>query len=375
MSEKKELKKWMILILFTAFSFLVVNNISVILGILKKLFLVIKPFVLGGVLAFILNIVVTKIENFLNKKLKITGPDTSVRITAIILSLLGLVTIIGFVAFLLIPELIRNIELLLENIPGLIQKTQDFVLDLLVRYPEIQVEIAEMFNQASISSILSTLLNYIINGSIGFISSLVSGVVSFVTAIIFAIYVLSQKESLKSGAKKILYAYFKEDKIEKILNFGRLTNKTFTSFISGQCLEAIILGTIFFIVLMIFRFPYALLISVLITITALVPIFGAFLACAVGAILIAVNSPIQAVIFVGIFLIIQQIEENFIYPKVVGASVGLSPMWTLFAISVGGSLYGILGMLIGLPIASIGYVLLKENTDKRLKRKKIKEII
>ena len=161
------------------------------------------------------------------------------------------------------------------------------------------------------------------------------------------------------------------EKPKRILELGKLTNQTFTKFVSGQCLEATILGTIFFIVLSILRFPYALIISVLTTITALIPIFGAMIAMVIGAILIAIESPLQALIFIIVFLVIQQIEGNFIYPKVVGKSVGLSPMWTLLAITVGGNLFGIPGMLIGLPLASIAYALVKEIVNNKLKDKKI----
>ena len=159
-------------------------------------------------------------------------------------------------------------------------------------------------------------------------------------------------------------------KIQTItIEIGRLSNQTFSKFISGQCVEAIILGTIFFVVLSILRFPYALIISVLTTITALIPIFGAMIAMAVGAVLIAIESPLQAAIFIVIFQVIQQIEGNFIYPKVVGKSVGLSPMWTLFAITIGGSLFGIIGMLTFLPIASICYALLKDDVSKKIEEK------
>jgi len=177
---------------------------------------------------------------------------------------------------------------------------------------------------------------------------------------------LSQKEYLINSLKKLLKAYVKKDYIEKILNIGSVANNTFTKFISGQCVEAVILGCIFFIVLTIFDFPYALIISVLTSITALIPIFGALIAMVVGAILIGITSPIDALIFVIIFLIIQQIEGNFIYPKVVGKSVGLSPIWTLLAVTVGGGLFGIIGMIIGLPIASILYSLIIKDANKRL---------
>ena len=169
-----------------------------------------------------------------------------------------------------------------------------------------------------------------------------------------------------------MYAYMKKEHVEKIISVSSLANRTFSKFISGQCVEAIILGAIFFVVLTILRFPYALIISSLTSITALIPMFGAIIAMVIGALLIAVTNPLQAVLFIVVFQIIQQIENNFIYPKVVGKSVGLASMWTLMAVILGGSLMGIAGMIIGLPLASILYAILREETNEQLEKKKIK---
>ena len=206
--------------------------------------------------------------------------------------------------------------------------------------------------------------------SISFITSFISSLVTLFTALVFSCYMLSQKEYLIYGLKKVLNAYFSKSKSDKILGICTLSNNTFSKFVSGQCLEALILGVIFFVVLSIFRFPYALLISLLTSITALIPIFGALIAMVIGAILIATINPLQALLFIVLFLIIQQIEGNVIYPKVVGKSVGLSPIWTLLAVTVGGNLFGILGMLIGLPLASIVYALIKKDINNKVQEKK-----
>lgn len=189
---------------------------------------------------------------------------------------------------------------------------------------------------------------------------------------VFAIYILSQKEYLQRGIKKLMYAYMKNDHVKKITEIGSLTNQTFSNFISGQCVEAVILGIIFFVVLTLLHFPYALIISVLTSITALIPMFGAMIAMFVGALLIAVTNPLQAILFIVVFQIIQQIENNFIYPKVVGKSVGLASIWTLMTVILGGSLMGISGMIIGLPVASILYAILRNETNEQLKKKNIK---
>ena len=365
-----DMKKWITLIIVLMVAYWVVNNVKEIEQIIGTLFTVLLPFILGGVMAFILNIPSTKIENFLNKQLK--NKKTLTRIISIILSLVFFILIIVFIALLLIPELAENIKLLIKNVPVLFNRVEAFALDLVEKYPDIQKQLTTFFaSNGSISDIISSLLNYMLSGAVGFVSSLISSFITIFTALIFAIYMLFQKEYLMDGAKKVLYAYTKKDYAEKVIKVAKLANHTFSKFISGQCVEAIILGTIIFIVSLICGFPYALLIAVLTAVTALVPIFGAIFAMIIGAILIAITDPIQALIFILVFQVVQQIEGNLIYPKVVGKSVGLSPLWTLLAISVGGSLFGLVGMLIGLPLASIIFALLKENVETRLKTKKI----
>lgn len=370
-----EMKKWIILVLVGVIAYWGLNNLELIGGILGTVYKVFFPFLLGGVLAYVLNIPMVKIEKLIRKAI----PDKKeerlhgvIRMISIILSLLLLVAIIAFVLFLLIPELIENIQMLMKSIPGLIDEAETFILDLLDKYPQIQGQIQDTFSESgNITKIISSMLNYFVNGAVGFIGNLVSGFVTVFTAIIFAIYMLSQKEYLLGGVKKLVYAYTDKNKVGKIMEVGTLTNKTFSSFISGQCVEAVILGTIIYVVSLLCGFPYALLIGVLTAVTALIPIFGAFIACGVGALLIAISNPLQAVIFVVVFLIVQQIEGNFIYPKVVGKSVGLSPLWTLLAITVGGNLFGVVGMLVGLPLASVVYTLIKGNVKEKLTEKKI----
>lgn len=369
----KDIKNYIILILIGVFSYWILNNLSIIGNTLKSIYTVFLPFILGGIIAFILNIPTTKIENFLLKHNKQKKSHGLIRITSIIISLLIFFAIIIFIAFLLIPELIENIELLMNNVPTLFTNIENFILNLLDKYPDIQNEIKNAFSETTnITNIISNILSYIVNGVVGFISSLVSSFVTIFTAIIFSIYMLAQKEYLVRGTKKIMLAIIAKEKVNKLINIGILANKTFTKFISGQCVEAVILGLIIFFVSIIFRFPYALIIAVLTAVTALIPIFGALIAMVVGAVLIAITNPIQALIFIVVFQVVQQIEGNFIYPKVVGKSVGLSPMWTLLAITVGGNLFGIAGMLIGLPLASIAYALAKETINNKLKEKEIK---
>jgi len=364
LKNKEELKKWMFLILFTIISFYIINNISIVWNVILFLISVMSPFILGAIMAFILNIPMTKIEKQLNKKIE---NKRVTRIIAIIISLLIFILIIGLISFLIIPEIIESLEKLVSNIPSLVNDAESYVLKLLENHESVQIEIKEMFTNINTSKIISNLLNYIVNGSLSFISGLISSLITIFTGIIFSIYMLSQKEYLIRCFNKILKAFLNNKKYRKVQEICSLANKTFSNFVSGQCLDAVILGLILFIVLSIFRFPYALLISVLTCITALIPIFGALIAMVVGVVLIGISSPLEALLFILIFQIVQQIEGNFIYPRIVGSSVGLSPLWTLLAITVGGNLFGILGMLIGLPIASICYAIFRSYVNDRLK--------
>lgn len=368
-NELISMKKAIILILIGIVSFWGLNNLNVIWDVFNTIFSVLSPFILGGVIAFILNIPMTKIESLLKKKIK--NKDRLVRMISVVLSLLLFVLVIVIVALLIIPELVENIKILINNIPTLIDDLEVFILDLLDKYPDIQNQIKNTFsNDLNITSVVSNALNYLANGAIGLIGGLVYKFITIFTAIIFSVYMLSAKEYLVKGSKKVIYAVFSEKKANKIIEIGKLANNTFAKFISGQCIDAIILGLIMFVAFTIFKFPYALIIAVLTTITALIPIFGAIIAMVIGAILIATVDPLQAVLFMIVFQVVQQIEGNFIYPRVVGKSVGLSPLWTLLAVVVGGNLFGVVGMLVGLPLASIVYAILKEIVNDKLKNKK-----
>lgn len=373
MNSIKEMKNIIILILIAIFAYWGLNNLDVIFSVIGKVFSVLMPFILGGAIAFILNIPASKIENYFKTHNKKKLKDRTIRVISISLSLLIFLLVILFIAFLLIPELVENIKLLVNNIPDLIEKIEVFVLDLLDKYPDVQKQLEEFFMKSgNAEEIISNILNYMINGAVDFVTSLVTSFITLFTAIIFSIYMLSQKEYLLKGIKKIIYAIMNKKHADRLIEIGVLANKTFSKFVSGQCVEATILGCLMFVAFSIFRFPYALIIAVLTAITALIPVFGALIAMIVGAILIGINNPIQAVIFIIVFQVIQQIEGNLIYPKVVGKSVGLSPLLTLLSITVGGNLFGIPGMLLGLPIASVTYALIKNIINNRLQEKQIK---
>jgi predicted PurR-regulated permease PerM len=205
----------------------------------------------------------------------------------------------------------------------------------------------------------------------GTASSLVGGIVTVGIGLVFAVYVLMRKETLAVQFKKLLYAFLPKKGASEIIRVAGVAADSFSRFLSGQCIEAVILGTMFFVAMTIFRFPYALLCGVFIGFTALVPIFGSFLGCAVGAFLILMVEPEKTIWFIILFLVLQQIEGQLIYPHVVGNAVGLPSIWVLAAVTIGGSMFGILGMLFFIPLSSVLYALLREVVYKRLEKKEI----
>ena len=204
-----------------------------------------------------------------------------------------------------------------------------------------------------------------LNSTFNVAGSIISGIINVVIALVFALYILSQKERLSSQGRRIISAYLPVRAGDRILEICSLLYRNFSSFIAGQCLEAVILGTMFVIFMSIFHMPYALVVGVLIAVTALIPIVGAFIGCAVGAFLILINNPLQAFWFVVLFFVLQQIEGNLIYPKVVGNSIGLPSIWVLMAVSIGSSLFGVIGILLFIPLMSTCYALLRESVNRR----------
>ena len=252
-----------------------------------------------------------------------------------------------------------------------------------VAYDLIEEQINTVFNSLEFNwnRIIETGIDFLKNGAGNVLGTtfsvamtLINSVMNFVIAFVFACYVLLQKEKLSVQIKKVLYAFFPGKVVRQVLKVASLSYKTFSNFVTGQCLEAVILGTMFFVVMTILKFPYALLVGVVIACTALIPIFGAFIGCVVGTFLILVVNPMRAVAFVILFLVLQQIEGNLIYPHVVGNSVGLPSIWVLMAVTVGGNLMGVVGMLVFIPLTSILYALFRQIVHKRLKERKIHDI-
>ncbi len=334
------------------------------------------PFAAGTAIAFVFNVPLRAIENQL-EGFRRTGLRRGL---AIILTILCLVLVVMFVFELLIPQIRLTLASLSEKIPAFIDRTSKNLMVLIEENPNLGLWIQQAFQLESLnwSNILKDSLAWLANqvsslmgGAVNVIGNITSGIVNAVIAIVFAIYALSRKEILASQGRRILYSILSEHRADEMIRIFRLTNVTFSNFISGQCLEAVILGCLFAVVMAIMKLPYISLVSVIIAVTALIPVVGAFVGCIVGAFFILVNDLIQALTFIAMFLVLQQLENNLIYPRVVGTSIGLPGMWVLVAVSIGGELMGVAGMLVMIPLASVLYTLGREFTDRRLEERNI----
>ena len=335
-----------------------------------------SPFLLGAAIAFILNVPMRSIEAKLGK----IKSDGLRRASAIVLTLLAFVLVIVGVVLLLIPQIGATFEILVPKIVSFFQRVQESVLGFLKENPDLLKTVSSFVDLEKLNlggiiektmNLLGNSMSSIASSALSMVGGITGALVDGLIGLVFAFYCLASKESLGRQGRKLLYAFIPERITDETLRILALTNRTFSSFISGQCVEACILGGMFAVAMFILRMPYVTLISVLIAVTALVPLVGGFIGCFFGAFFILVNDPMQALIFVIVFLVIQQIEGNLIYPKVVGGSIGLPGMWVLAAVTIGGDLMGVVGMFLMIPLSSVLYTLLREITNKRLANRSI----
>ena len=340
--------------------------------VMDKVTGILSPFILGGVLAFILNVPMRSIETKLLKKI---SNEKGKRLLAVVLTFIAMLLVLAFVFWLLIPQVMNTVKSLIPNLYSFFTEAEAFARDALSDNPQLKELLKSYTNFENINwkdllekslNVLGSSVSTIVGGAVSAIGTIFSGVFNLFIAIVFAIYCLFQKEILARQGRKLLYAFLKEKTADTTIRILRLTNSTFSNFLSGQCIEVCILGAMFAIAMAIFRMPYIPLISVLIAVTAFIPIVGAWVGCVLGGFLILVEDPMLAVWFVVMFLVIQQIENNLIYPRVVGTSVGLSGMWVLIAVALGGELMGVAGMFLMIPIVSVLYTLLREITNTKL---------
>lgn len=360
-----------LLVLAILYSETVFRGIAFFFGILS-------PFLVGGAMAFVLNIPMRVFEEKLLGRWRGKRAGKVKRPLCLTLSIVSLIVVMAVVVGTVVPQVVDTAAEIGRKIPDFTNRVVENLDKLMKDYPELTEQIDGLkLTEIKWDSVLDSIIDFLKNGAgdvlnstVSVASGIISGIVNVVISFIFAIYILAQKERLADQGRRILSAYLPEAVGAKVLEICSLLYKNFSSFITGQCLEAVILGTMFVVSMTLFRMPYALMVGVLIAFTALIPIVGAFIGCAVGTFLILIDNPLQALWFLILFLVLQQIEGNLIYPKVVGNSVGLPAIWVLMAVSLGGSLFGISGMLFFIPLTSACYALLRESVNSRNARKR-----
>ncbi|WP_422481131.1 AI-2E family transporter [Pleomorphochaeta sp. DL1XJH-081] len=370
--EKSLVKKILIISAASIVLYWALVNHTILISLGRRLLSVVGPLIAGGAIAFILNVPVRALE----KRVFTKGKSGVRRVLSIILTFLLVLIVVALLLLIVIPELVVAIEQLATSFPSFIDSTRAWGESLGERLPELGFWLEEL--DISWGNMKSEILDFLkrsstalVGSTVGLASSVISGVVNFILGLVFSVYMLARKEQLARQFKRLLFAYVEQEKGKKIVHAAHLVNTTFSKFVAGACTEAVILGLMFLVSMLIFRFPYAVLVAALVSVSALIPIVGAFIAAIVGALLMLVSNPMQALWFLVLFLVLQQIEGNLIYPRVVGDSIGLPALWVLAAVMVGGNLFGVLGMLAGVPFAAVVYVLVRESVGERLARKKV----
>lgn len=361
------IKKLRWLIIFTVIAVVAGINYRSLFALIVRAVGILTPFLLGGVMAFVLNVPMRAIERILPGKKE----SQFRRPLSLVLTFVFVIGILLVVTFVVMPQLFDTVLSLQYSLPVFFNDVKQGAEKLFAQYPEISDSINNI--QIDWKSYLEKIVQFLSVGAGTVLSStlsaalnIISGVTTFAIGVVFAVYILLQKENLSRQIKKFMKAFLPDHVSNRTLEVLSLTSRTFSNFLTGQCVEAVILGSMFFLTLSILRLPYALLIGVLIAFTALIPMFGALIGCAIGAFLMLMVKPFDAALFLIIFFVLQQIEGNLIYPHVVGNSVGLPAIWVLVAVTIGGSAMGIAGMLIFIPLCSVLYAILRETVNKRI---------
>lgn len=369
---KKNMKQIMFLIVFSAFMLWLVYNYSLFIDLAGFIIKLVMPLIVGIAIAFIINVPMKQLEKKIFKINK-RKHKKLIRIISLLLSIILIFGIIILIMFLVIPEFIEAIISISKSIP----KSYEWVNNIINKASDLYPGITNQLKNINIKSLIDSSVNTagsIISIIISFLSVLISRLVILFLGFIISIYILIDKENLSRKTKKLIMAFFGKEVTVRITNIVKLANFTFTNFLTGQCLDACLTGFEFFVILSLIKMPYALILGVLFAITALIPYIGAFITLIIGVVLVAVSSPINALWYIVVFFVVQQFDDNFTYPRIVGSSVGLPALWALIAVLIGGSIFGFIGMIISIPLASILYSLLKDFVNARLEDKKINDI-
>ena len=396
--DKENTKQILKIVIIAIILLVALFNIKVVWDACVTFLNIISPFIWGLAIAFILNIFMTLYENKLFKLGKRDNVKTSVKMKgteasntkvrhnyggrskrkglergiSIFLSIITVVAIIAIIIILIVPQFIDVVRNLISNIPNYLESLKKLGIEITEQFPEANnfIQSIDIDTEALKNGIVNLSKN-VLDITINQISSLISNIVNAFIAIIFAVYILANKEELKNQSKKFIYARIDVEKADSIIKVCRLARDSFRNFITGQAKEAVILGSLCAIGMLILNIPYAGPIGALTAVTAFIPIVGAFIGGFIGAVLIVAVNPIKALIFIIFIIVLQQVEGNLIYPHVVGKNMGLPSIWVLVAITIGGGLFGIMGMIVGLPVVSIIYAITQENTNKKLQEKNL----
>ena len=399
--DKENTKQILKIVIIAIIVLVALLNIEPVWNAVKVVLSILSPFIWGLAIAFILNIFMTFYENKLFKlgknskrkndriKNEYKSPNNAKNVKndsnprkkkknsferglSIFLSIITIIAIITVILILIIPQFVEVVQSFIGSIPNYLEVLKEFAINTTEQFPEINDFIQSInIDTEALRNGIVNLSKDVLDVTINQISSLLSNLVNFFIAIVFAVYILANKEELKVQAKRFVYARANKEKADYIVKVCRLARDSFRSFLTGQAKEAVILGSLCAIGMLILNIPYAGPIGALTALTAFIPIVGAFIGGFVGAVLIVAVDPFKALVFIIFIIVLQQIEGNLIYPHVVGKNIGLPSMWVLVAITIGGSLFGIMGMIIGLPILSIIYAIVTESTNKKLKEKNI----
>lgn len=373
--ESNQIKKYCLIGVIAAVVCLFVMNVNVIIAAGMAVLSAAAPLLLGAVIAYVLNILLKNIEKYYFPKTRNAKISSSRRPVCITASLVALAAIIMVLVNLVVPELLSAIRLIADEIPPAIEAAQAWAIEHSTEMPPIQ----EFLQSVNIDweATIKKALQVVATGAGGIFSSVVSVVGSIFGTVtklligsIFAIYLLSAKEKLAEQGDHIMKAYMKPKTRERILYVTKTVHDTFTSFIVGQLTEAVIIGCLCALGMTFLKMPYAVMTGTVVGVTALIPVVGAYIGAAIGAFMVFTVNPFQAAIFIIFLVVLQQLEGNLIYPKVVGSSIGLPGMWVLAAVTIGGGVFGIGGMLLGVPLAASVYKLLEADIEKRIKTKK-----
>jgi len=372
MKEKKQaLQTVLFIITFTVLLVYLVNHTGVIVYFFGRLISLIMPFIIGCAIAFIINLPMRSIENSLFKK-----PEGALykhkRTISMLFSYILVFAVVFLVIFKVMPEVRDTIIAIGEKFPGFLEKTKSWLVKYTEKYPEITAEIMNIeIDWDEVVGVFSDKGGTILSTTVSIFSSIISTIINITVGFVFSLYILTQKEKLGRQSKMVIYAACKESTADEIMVFTKIANTAFSRFFACQFREGIILGAMFAISMTIFNIPFALTVGVLIGFTALIPVFGAFIGCFIATFLILVDSPEKVIWFLVLFLVLQFIENNFIYPKLVGGDVGLSAIWVLLAVLVGGDLFGVVGMFVFIPLVSVLYAYFRSIVFRKLKKKDI----